>query len=67
MDIKHFGDAQDLVKQSFLQWLENCGKWAVDPMFSHEVQTEDAKAFSKFLGVELVTMENVLGGNHQKG
>ncbi len=58
MDIKHFGDAQDIVKRSFLQWLTPCGKWFADPMFTSEVQASDAEAFSNFLGIELVTMAN---------
>ena len=57
MDISHFGDSYDIVKQSFLRWLSPCGMWTADSMFTSPVSTAKAKEFSSFLGVALVTKQ----------
>ncbi|MEW5983454.1 MAG: hypothetical protein AB1806_13960 [Acidobacteriota bacterium] len=55
MDLKHFGDAYDIVKKNLLQWLAPFGPWAVHPMFTHKVSKPEAKRFSQFLGVPLLS------------
>jgi hypothetical protein len=55
MNLKHFGDSYDIVKQSLLQWLSDFGPWAAHPMFTHPVKDADATAFAAFLGVRLVS------------
>jgi len=57
MNLKHFGDSYDLVKESLLQWLSPFGPWAAHPMFTHSVAQTDATAFSRLLGVPLVSNE----------
>ncbi len=55
MDPNWFGDSYDIVKRSLLQWLSECGTWAVHPMFSNSVCPAFAEEFSSFLGLSLVT------------
>jgi hypothetical protein len=55
MNLKHFGDSYDIVKKSMLQWLSRFGPWAAHPMFTHEVTEAEATAFSRFLGIKLVS------------
>jgi hypothetical protein len=57
MDLKHFGDAYDVVKRSLLQWLEPFGPWAAHPMFTHPVTPDQAAAFARMLRVPLVSTE----------
>jgi|EndMetStandDraft_3_1072993.scaffolds.fasta_scaffold79309_2 hypothetical protein len=59
MDLKHFGDSYDIVKKSLLQWLAPFGPWAAHPMFTHDVNAEQATGFSRFLGVPLVSLETL--------
>lgn len=54
---EHFGDSYDIVKKSLLQWLSNFGPWAAHPMFTHETHAAEAEAFSRFLGVPLISAE----------
>ena len=62
MNLKHFGDSYDIVKQSLLQWLSGFGPWAAHPMFTHAVAEEEAAAFSRFLGARLVSTEVLVQG-----
>lgn len=55
MHLKHFGDSYDIVKKSLLGWLSDLGPWAAHPMFTHEVSETEAQAFSRFLGVPLIS------------
>ena len=57
MRLQYFGDSYDIVKQSMLQWLSPYGPWAAHPMFTDLVTEEDARAFSTFLGVPLISDE----------
>jgi hypothetical protein len=57
MHLKHFGDSYDIVKRSLLQWLAAFGPWAAHPMFTHAVSEVDAAAFSRFLGIPLVSTD----------
>lgn len=57
MDLKHFGDAYDIVKRSLLQWLEPFGPWAAHPMFTHPVTSAQAAAFARVLRVPLASTE----------
>ena len=57
MDLKHFGDAYDIVKRSLLQWLEPFGPWAAHPMFTHSVTPDQAAAFGRLLRVPLASTE----------
>ena len=66
MDLKHFGDSYDVVKKSLLQWLSVFGPWAVHPMFTHAVTDQDAAAFSKFLGVKLVSTEVLVANSDRR-
>ena len=55
MNLKHFGDSYDIVKKSLLEWLSAFGPWAAHPMFTHPTNAAEAEAFSRFLGVPLVS------------
>lgn len=55
MNLEHFGDSYDIVKQALLGWLADVGPWAAHPMFTHHVSPERARAFGEFLGVPLVS------------
>jgi len=57
---RHFGDSYDIVKRSLLQWLSPFGPWSAHPMFTHEVTAEEAAAFSRLLGVPVVSTETLL-------
>lgn len=57
MDLKHLGDAYDIVKRSLLQWLEPFGPWAAHPMFTHPVTPAHATAFARVLRVPLASTE----------
>ena len=57
MDLKHFGDAYDIVKKSLLEWLAAFGPWGVHPMFTHKVTSAEAAAFSRLLGAPLLSTE----------
>lgn len=54
------GDSYDIVKQCLLRWLAPLGAWAAHPMFTEAVSGQDADAFSRLLGVPLLSCE-VLG------
>ena len=61
MDLnRHFGDSCDIIKKSFLFWLRELGPWCAHPMFTHDIQKETADAFSRLLGVRLVSQERLL-------
>lgn len=53
------GDSYDIVKQSLLRWLQPCGKWKAHPMFTDKVSANEAKRFSRLLGVSLVSREKL--------
>jgi hypothetical protein len=57
MNLKHFGDSYDIVKKSLLEWLAEFGPWAAHPMFTHPISVSEAEAFSRFLGVPLVSTD----------
>lgn len=57
MDLKHFGDSYDIVKKSLLEWLSAFGPWVAHPMFTHPTNAEEAEAFSRFLGIPLVSTD----------
>lgn len=57
MNLKHFGDAYDIVKKSLLQWLAPFGPWGVHPMFTHEVSVAEAAQFSEFLGAPVLSTD----------
>jgi len=66
MNLKHFGDSYDVVKRSLLQWLSPFGPWAAHPMFAHTVTPSEAAAFSRFLGVELVSTDILLQSSDRR-
>lgn len=49
------GDSFDIVKQSLLRWLSCLGPWATHPMFTEPFSAAEARAFSRLLGVPLVS------------
>jgi len=57
MRLQHFGDSYDIVKRSLLYWLQPFGPWAAHPMFTEPFDEHDAAAFSRFLGVPLISTE----------
>ncbi len=57
MKPEFLGDSYDIVKQSFLRWLVSMGSWATHPMFSESVSAEQAEAFARFLGTQLLSRE----------
>ena len=63
MQLRHFGDSYDIVKKSLLKWLEDFGPWAAHPMFTHRTTVSESEAFSRFLGVRLVSAKVLLPGS----
>ncbi len=57
MDLKHFGDSYDIVKQSLLRWLQVFGEWSVHPMFTETVSQADCDAFERFLEAKVTCSE----------
>lgn len=57
MDLKHFGDAYDILKRVLLQSLEPFGPWVAHPMFTHAVNDGEAAAFGRLLGIPLASTE----------
>ncbi len=57
MKLDKFGDSYDIVKQSLLRWLAPCGPWVGHPMFTEQVDPSEADAFSRFLGVPLLSTQ----------
>ena len=55
MRIDLLGDSFDIVKQSLLRWLSACGPWSAFPMFTHEVTDKDVAAYSRLLGVPVIS------------
>jgi hypothetical protein len=55
MKLSYFGDSYDIVKRSLLQWLSPFGPWQAHPMFTEPVDSLEAKALSRFLGVPFVS------------
>ena len=54
MRMKFFGDSFDIVKKQMLAWLGTGGRWAVQPMFTEQVVGDDAQAYARFLGAQLL-------------
>jgi hypothetical protein len=52
-----FGDSYDLVKRSFLEWLQPLGNWAVHPMLTEAPSAEFLEKFPRLMGVPLVSEE----------
>lgn len=63
---KHFGDAYDIVKRSFLGWLAGLGSWCAHPMFTHDVTDDAADQFAKLLGVQLISRERLHVGTDRE-
>lgn len=57
MKLGKFGDSYDIVKQGLLRWLSPCGPWVAHPMFTDPVDALEVSAFSRFLGVPLLSTE----------
>lgn len=57
MKPSYFGDSYDIVKRTFLEWLQPLGDWAVHPMLTEEVRAEFAFEFSALVGVPLVSTD----------
>lgn len=62
MRMEYFGDSFDIVKKQVLAWLSTGKKWAVQPMFTEQVTSEDAQAYAAFLGVTMLNT-SVFSGN----
>jgi len=65
MKMEFFGDTYDVIKQSFLQWLNDFGKWVVHPMFSENVTAEDAENYSSLLGARVISTEILIGNTNR--
>jgi hypothetical protein len=59
MRLEKFGDSYDIVKQSLLRWLSPCGDWVAQPMFTEDVPKLQAEAFSRHLGVPLLSTQTL--------
>jgi hypothetical protein len=57
MKLQYFGDSYDIVKKSLLHWLKLFGPWTAHPMFTHATNDDEATAFSRFLGVPLLSRD----------
>ena len=60
MRMGYFGDSYDIVKKSLLDCLRSFGNWGVHPMFTEKVSEADAKSFSTYLQVRLISSK-ILG------
>ncbi|MGA3053512.1 MAG: hypothetical protein ABSD63_04840 [Candidatus Korobacteraceae bacterium] len=65
MDIKHFGDSYDIVKQSLLRWLRDFGEWSVHPMFTGSIAPNDPGKFANFLNAKIISAD-VLDGDTER-
>lgn len=61
-----FGDSYDIVKHTLLEWLGELGNWQAHPMFTETWEKHEAEAFSRLLGVPLVSRE-LLGPKSNRG
>lgn len=66
MNLQYFGDSYDIIKKSFIGWLSDFGRWFVHPMFTHEVDSDAAEAFAKFVNAKLVSSEPLRGGTDRE-
>ena len=55
MNRDKFGDSYDIVKQSILRWLSDCGTWSVHPMFTDKDPMSYMEDYCRLLGVSAVT------------
>lgn len=59
MRMEYFGDSYNIVKRSLINCLGSFGKWGVLPMFTENVSEIDAKSFSTFLQVRLISRKMI--------
>ena len=62
MNPDKFGDSYDIVKRNIIEWLRQCGTWAIHPMFSKEFSQSSpsfAEEYGKFLDSGLLTANPV--------
>ncbi len=59
MKFKYFGDSYDIVKKSLIAWLSDFGGWYAHPMFTEPVMPDKAALFTRFLGADLVSAEEL--------
>ena len=59
MKFKYFGDSYDIVKKSLISWLSEFGGWRAHPMFTESVTFDQSALFARFLGAELVSVEEL--------
>lgn len=59
MRLQYLGDSFDIVKQSLLRWLSAHGPWSAHPMFTDEVCSWHVEAFSRLLGVPIISAERL--------
>jgi hypothetical protein len=55
MHVRFLGDSFDIVKQSLLRCLAQCGPWSAHPMFTVEATVDQGDVYSQLLGVPLIT------------
>jgi len=65
MDMKHFGDSYDIVKQSLLRWLRVSGEWSMHPMFTGNVEPNDPEKFAAFLNARIVSADVLEGDTNR--
>jgi len=56
---RYLGDSFDIVKQSLLRWLQVFGTWEAHPMFTERVTPEKSNAFSRLLGIPLLSTDTL--------
>lgn len=57
MHMRFFGDSYDIVKQSLIRWLGKFGDWSVHPMLTESATAQQAMAFERFLGAQIICTE----------
>jgi len=55
MKPQYFGDSYDIVKKAFIRWLSEFGPWVTHPIFTEDVSSVVAEAFSRLIGTQLLS------------
>jgi hypothetical protein len=57
MNPQFLGDSYDIVKQSFLRWLDATGRWATHPMLTAPLSSEQAHHYGRLVGTPILSCE----------
>ncbi len=65
MRSNYFGDSYDIVKLSLLRWLSAMGSWSVHPMLSEKTSPELIQAYTRLLGVPILSRDVLRSRMHE--